>query len=560
MSEMDCGTGGNGTVPDTDHTGSVTYSPSEAEEEEGRTRLQGSSGCSQRWLLALMGCFGGIMVESGRAGLSVAIVCMVNDTDSNNSDPANSSSLSTEHAEFYWSKAEQSGMLSAYFYGYMVIQIPGGWLAGRHGGKNVMFFGMLIGSIASLLLPIGARTSKYLVYVLRGLVGISQGVYLFSMHTMWGKWAPPLERTKLLAVAYAGPKIGSIAVFAMSGYLCKYGFDNGWASMFYLSGGISVIWCGVWYYTVASTPSQHPWISQQEKNYITMSIGETKASYPTPWGAMLMSPATWVCVIGHVCFNWIAYTLTTNTPLFLKEVMNFDITENGLLSSMTFASQAVSAVLTGQVADYFRSKKYLSTTATRRLFQSIAFLGAGVCLLGTGFVDAEHRYVAIALLTIAMWFMGVSTAGYLVNFVDFAPRHAGILVGISNTIASLPGMVAPLLAGALTPHKSQEEWRNVFYVCAGFCVLGIVVFGTQARGELQYWAVDQVEMEVVEEQRVSMFEKVPDFRDASLDTFKDVISSDKKTKEPDDILGNNTPDIAPDKEMDILANSDTSTV
>ncbi|XP_067658569.1 uncharacterized transporter slc-17.2-like isoform X1 [Haliotis asinina] len=531
---MICGKG-----MDVPHTGQIRSTTSETEEEEDRARQQGCSACPQRWLLALVGCFGGIMVESGRAGLSMAIVCMANDTDSSVNDTANSSSKFTEHAEFYWSKTEQSGMLSAYFYGYMVIQIPGGWLAGRYGGKNVMFIGMLIGSIASLLLPIGARTTKYLVYVLRALLGISQGVYLFSMHTMWGKWAPPLERTKLLAVAYAGPKIGSIAVFAMSGYLCKYGFDNGWASMFYLTGGITMVWCGVWYYTVASTPSQHRRISQVEKDHIIRSIGEKENNYKTPWWAMMSSPATWACVIGHVCFNWTAYTLTTNTPLFLKEVLNFDITENGLLSSMTFASQAVSAVLTGQVADYFRSRKYLSTSATRRLFQSIAFLGAGACLIGTGFVNAEHRYVAIALLTIAMWFMGLSTAGYLVNFVDFAPRHAGILVGISNTIASLPGMVAPLLAGVMTPHKTQEEWRNVFYVCGGFCVLGTLVFGTQARGELQPWAVEQVVIEVGEEHGVPMLEKVTD--------FKDVISPNNQ--KPADILSNTIQVNIPEKKQ-----------
>ncbi|XP_048250163.1 uncharacterized transporter slc-17.2-like [Haliotis rufescens] len=462
--------------------------------------------CSQRWLLAYVGWLGCIMLYAARANLSVAIVCMVNDTDTN------STSSISEHAEFYWSKGEQSGILSSFFYGYILTQIPAGILASRYGGKYVMFIGMLIGSIVSLLLPIGARTSIYLVYVLRVILGVCQGVLFPSLQSLWGRWAPPLERTKLTAVCYSGTQFGSIATFAISGFMCIYGFDNGWGSIFYVTGGISLLWCGLWYITVASTPAQHPRITKRERNYIITSIGEKQQTFSTPWAALLKSPALWACLTAHVCCNWIIYTLLTNIPTFLKEVLDFDIAENGLLSSIPYVSQAVSGMLTGQVADYIRSRNYLSTTATRRIFQIIAFVGAGACLIGTGFVSVEHRYVAVVLLTIAMWFVGMASAGYIVNTVDFAPRYAGILFGICNAAATVPGMVAPLLAGALTPNKTQEEWRNVFYVCAGFCALGSLVFGTQARGELQPWAVDQVEVDVGEGQ------EVPDVSDRALDT------------------------------------------
>ncbi|XP_046577943.1 uncharacterized transporter slc-17.2-like [Haliotis rubra] len=379
---------------------------------------------------------------------------MVNNTENNiNNTENNINNTKTtepvpETAEFFWSKAEQAGLLSSYFYGYFVTQIPSGILAKKYGGKNVMFIGMLIGSISSLLLPIGARTSIYIAYVLRVLLGVSQAVYFPASQAMWGRWAPPLERTKLTAICYSGTMFGGIATFAISGLLCVYGFDNGWGSMFYITGAISVFWCLLWYYTVASSPAQHPRISTAEKNYIINSIGDTG--------------------------------------------------QNGLLSSVAFASQTVSGMVTGQVADYLRSRKYLSTTATRRIFQTVSFIGTGAFLIGAGFVDEEHRYYAVAMITIALWFLGMSSAGYIVNSVDFAPRHAGILFGISNSVATIPGTIAPLLAGALTPNKTQEEWRNMFYVCGGFCLLGAVVFGTLAQGELQPWAVDNVEI-IVEE-------------------------------------------------------------
>ena len=38
--------------------------------------------------------------------------------------------------------------------------------------------------------------------------------------------------------------------------------------------------------------------------------------------------------------------------------------------------------------------------------------------------------------------------------------------------------------------KTQEQWRDVFYVCGGFCLLGGVVFGCFARTDLEPWARD----------------------------------------------------------------------
>ncbi|XP_046343617.2 uncharacterized transporter slc-17.2-like [Haliotis rufescens] len=459
--------------------------------------------CSQRLIVVLMGFLGGVMLETNRSNLSVAIVCMVNDTTGNYINGTKTTQTQSENAEFYWSKGEQSGILSAYFYGYMVTQLPSGILAAKYGGKYVMFIGMLIGSTASLLLPIGARTSIYLVYALRVILGLGMGVYNPTMQAIIGRWAPPLERTILTAICYSGFSFGIIATFTISGYMCIYGFDHGWGSIFYVPGAISMLWCCLWCITIASTPAQHPRISKRERNYIIHGIGETsQQTYKTPWAAILTSPAFRAFVVGHVCFAWLVYTLTTNTPTFFKEVLNFDIAENGLLSAVPSTSQTVFGLLAGQVSDYLRSRKYLSTTATRRIFQSIAFLGAGACLVGTGFMDAERRYVAVFLLAAAMAFMGLATAGVLVNTADFAPRYAGILFGISNTVATTPGMLAPLLAGILTPNKTQEEWRNVFYVCGGVCILGTLVFGTQARGELQPWAVEQATVDVGEGQDV----------------------------------------------------------
>jgi MFS transporter, ACS family, solute carrier family 17 (sodium-dependent inorganic phosphate cotransporter), other len=59
----------------------------------------------------------------------------------------------------------------------------------------------------------------------------------------------------------------------------------------------------------------------------------------------------------------------------------------------------------------------------------------------------------VAFLTVAVGFGGFAWAGFSVNPLDIAPQFASILMGLSNTVATLPGMVSPLLTGHLVQHK-----------------------------------------------------------------------------------------------------------
>ena len=75
--------------------------------------------------------------------------------------------------EIDWNKGVQSGILSSFFYGYMVMQVPGGWLAGRFGGKRVLGIAMTIVATATVLLPVLARQDYRFVYALRVVMGLA---------------------------------------------------------------------------------------------------------------------------------------------------------------------------------------------------------------------------------------------------------------------------------------------------------------------------------------------------------------------------------------------------
>ena len=76
-------------------------------------------------------------------------------------------------------------------------------------------------------------------------------------------------------------------------------------------------------------------------------------------------------------------------------------------------------------------------------------------LIGLGYVDCSQPAVAIVLLILAVSLTGTQYSGYLVNHVDIAPKFAGILFGISNSLAAVTGFISPVVVGIITENVSH---------------------------------------------------------------------------------------------------------
>ena len=76
--------------------------------------------------------------------------------------------------EFDWDEKTQGTILGAFFYGYIVTQLPGGWLAERVGGKRLFGFGCVGTALLTLLTPVAARAGISYFLAVRVLEGIGE--------------------------------------------------------------------------------------------------------------------------------------------------------------------------------------------------------------------------------------------------------------------------------------------------------------------------------------------------------------------------------------------------
>ena len=80
-----------------------------------------------------------------------------------------------------------------------------------------------------------------------------------------------------------------------------------------------------------------------------------------------------------------------------------------------------------------------------------AFISSAVGLLLTGYLS-DDKLKAVFFLTLTVGVNGLAMVGFAINHIDIAPRFAGVLMGITNTVATIPGFMGPQLAKALTPN------------------------------------------------------------------------------------------------------------
>ena len=70
----------------------------------------------------------------------------------------------------------------------------------------------------------------------------------------------------------------------------------------------------------------------------------------------------------------------------------------------------------------------------------------------TGYVGCDH-ILAVVFLTLSVGCCGLAVSGFNVSHLDLAPDYAGVLMGMTNMAATVPGFLGPLLVGTVTENE-----------------------------------------------------------------------------------------------------------
>ncbi|XP_061401943.1 putative inorganic phosphate cotransporter [Musca vetustissima] len=209
---------------------------------------------------------------------SISLVAMTNASTTNPNFP-----------QYNWTEAEKSYILSSFFWGYVVTQLPAGYVCKRFGTKVTLFAATLGSSLAGLILPFTVKWGDWQIFcAVRVLQGLFQGFDITAAYAHVAKWSPVEERNRLGAIVSSGIECGTLLGMLVSGLIATS--SMGWPGISYTSCAFGLIWCLFWEIFASNTPNKSKFISPEERNYINTSLSKKRAaesntskSIPTPW-------------------------------------------------------------------------------------------------------------------------------------------------------------------------------------------------------------------------------------------------------------------------------------
>lgn len=291
-----------------------------------------------------------------------------------------------------------------------------------------MFFAVSINVICTLLTPAAAHAGVWVVVLMRVLEGIGGGVTFPAEHTMISNWAPPTERSTISSIIYAGTALGTVISMLMAGMLADW---LGWASIFYVMGGLSCIWMVLWIFLIQDTPAQQPFIDQDERDYIVSSLnsggGNDHGPKKIPWKAILTSAPFFGILIAHTCNNWGWYMLLIELPIYMKGVLKFEIKENAVFTAIPFLTLWFFSIFISKTLDSLRAKGTITTTTARKTATLIASFIPLCCMLTLCYIGC-NKMAAVVVAGIGVTSIGAMFSGFLSNHIDLAPNFAGELL------------------------------------------------------------------------------------------------------------------------------------
>ena len=83
--------------------------------------------------------------------------------------------------DFAWESSTQGLILGSFFYGYIVTQIPGGWLATKYGGKRVFLVGISATAILTVLTPVLTKAGTGYLITTRILEGLFEVCHIYQL-------------------------------------------------------------------------------------------------------------------------------------------------------------------------------------------------------------------------------------------------------------------------------------------------------------------------------------------------------------------------------------------
>lgn len=297
-------------------------------------------------------------------------------------------------------------------------------------------------SIATALHAVAQGVLSFGIF--RAILGVSEAGNWPGATKGNAEWFPTKERALAQGIFNSGAAIGGIISIPLIAFLTVY---FSWKAIFIIIGITGLLWLVPWWILVKSPPKNHPWITDEEREYILTgqktvnADGAEEQDYNPDTKELLSHKESWGVILASAFIDPIWWLFVFWIPIYLNEVYGMDVKSIGLYGWVPYVGAMFGAWFGGLLAQN-RLKKGWDINKTRKMIITLGCLIMLPALLAM----SNPGGPTTAVIIMAVILFGFQT---VIGNVQTLPSDmfSGKTIG---TLSGFSGMAAKLTAAGLT--------------------------------------------------------------------------------------------------------------
>ncbi|WP_338450675.1 MFS transporter [Niallia oryzisoli] len=344
--------------------------------------------------------------------------------------------------------AQAGSYMTAFYIGYVITQIPGGFLVDKYGYRKVLLSCFTMLGIFTLLT--GFAPNFELGMATRVITGMGAGAIFSAGIVLINDWFPENKRGLANGLFMTST---SLAVSLVNLYVPTVANGFGWRYAFYIGGILPLIALVIGFFVLKEfTP-----ISQKKKE------GQINKVSGSDMLSLLKNKNLMLVGIAGFGGQWATTAIATWANSYLNKSLHLSLVQAGLLMSIFGFAALLSKPITGILSDYV-NRKALTVGI-------LVLLGPVLVWFGI-----NKNLPLVYLLIPLMGILGYAFYPVLNTIIgqSVEKRLLGTASGLVNMIWQLGAMISPLAVGAVI-----DATGSYFYCFATMAVapfLGGLVF------------------------------------------------------------------------------------
>lgn len=323
--------------------------------------------------------------------------------------------------EFSLDPTAQGLILSSFFAGYALMQIPGGWLADKFGAAKILTISLFLWSIFTALT--GSAWSLVSLILIRFLFGLGEAPFSPSSAVLISEHFPKDQRGRAQSTLLSASVIGkAITPVLASGIIVWLG----WRSLFFAIGVAGLVVAVLCLFYLRSPERDRAAAANASTNKV-------------PLKTLLKMPLLWSLLITSFGIYFVTWGMASWMPTYLVKVRHLDLLSMGALSTIPSITSFLSMIAGGVLLDRWLAGKEKGFVAACALLTAV-------------FIYLMFNAPSVGMVILYETLSGI-TGTFIVIAVGLQPLKRfsqeviGTAMGIVNFGGQAAGFVAPLLIG-----------------------------------------------------------------------------------------------------------------